>query len=67
MLVSTHYIDSIVANKRGIRGCIGKSSVNLRGYKFIEDYVCPFTNRKGAYVKIKKVKNKKYIDAYFIF
>ena len=67
MLVSTHYIDSIVANKRGIRGHIGKSSVNLRGYKFIEDYVCPFTNRKGAYVKIKKVKNKKYIDAYFIF
>ena len=67
MLVSTHYVDSIVADKRGIRGRIGKSSVNLRGYKFIEDYVCPFTNRKGAYVKIKKVKNKKYIDAYFIF
>lgn len=67
MLVSTHYVDSIVADKRGIRGRIGKSSVNLRGYKFIENYVCPFTNRKGAYVKIKKVKNKKYIDAYFIF
>ena len=67
MLVSTHYVDSIVANKRGIRGHLGKSTINLRGYRFIEDYVCPFTNRKGAYVKFKKVNKTKYIDAYFIF
>ena len=67
MLVSTHYVDSIVANKRGIRGHLGKSTINLRGYRFIEDYECPFTNRKGAYVKFKKVNKTKYIDAYFIF
>ena len=67
MLVSTHYVDSIVANKRGIRGRLGKSTINLRGYRFIEDYTCPFTDRKGAYVKLKKVNKTKYIDAYFIF
>lgn len=66
MLISAHYVEKIVKDKRNIFGIIKNTKINLRGYIWKQNYECPFTDRKGAYVKIKKFGKKKYQDAYFI-
>ena len=67
MLISAHYIESIVKHKRGIIGYHDDQIINLKGYKLKKDFHCPFTDRIGAYVKVKTYNKIKYYDAYFIF
>lgn len=66
LLISAHYVESIIKSKRNIHGIIKDEKICLRGYKWVQNYECPFTDRKGAYVKVRKYGKRKYHDAFFI-
>ena len=66
MLTSTHYVEEMVKHKRVVVAYMGYSIVHLIGYKWKADFECPFTDRKGAYIKRKDYKKYKIIDAYFL-
>lgn len=66
MFTSAHYAEKIVRHKRVTVAYMGKNITHLIGYKWREDFRCPFTDRKGAYIKRKDYKKYKIIDAYFL-
>jgi hypothetical protein len=66
MLTSAHYVEEIIKHKRVTIAYMGNSIIHLVGYKFDTEFLCPFTNRKGAYIKRKDYKKYKIIDAYFL-
>jgi len=64
-LISVHYIEKIVKGKRNTYGLIKNEKINLKGYIWKKNYDCPFGDKKGAYVRVKKYNKFKYDDAYF--
>lgn len=66
MLISAHYVESIIRHKRGVIGFNGNTRISLRGYFWDKNFLCPFTERKGAYIRRKDFNKIKIIDAYFL-
>jgi len=66
MWTSAHYVDGFIKQRRGIMAYSENTHTYLKGYKWDTEYHCPFTERKGAYIKRKDFKKIKIIDAYFL-
>ena len=64
-MICVHYIESAIAHKRGVLGYMGDCVVNLKGYTWKPDFLCPFEHKRGAFVKKIKFKKIVYTDAYF--
>ena len=64
-MIVVHYIESAIAHKRGYIAFTDKDVYKLKGYKWDSEIECPFSSRKGAFVKPFKYKKKILKDAYF--
>ncbi len=66
-MIAVHYLDFFIKTKTSKKGVLGKEIINFKDYNWRKNFMCPFTNKKGAFIKKIKIKKIKVIDAYFLF